>query len=146
MRYRCDSKLSLQAALTDIQAQFAKAGYLEISTSGKRRTNLQNDVFWPWCREIAQARDDGTSEYDVAAEIKLEKAFTLRRANDPEFDDLLKRTIDKLWPEGGRYELAMALAKEIPCTSKLDAAAMSALLEWMQLHYWQTMQIRLEAK
>lgn len=146
MKFRCDNKLALQSAFDQIAASFAKTGYVEITTTGKRRTNQQNDCYWPWCRQIAEARDDGTSEYDVDAEVKLEKGFSLRRAHDAEFDELLTRTIDKLWPAGGRYDLAHDLAKEMSGPSKLDADSFSRLLEWMQLHFFQGMGIRLEAR
>lgn len=146
MRVSVDNKLALQTAFVQITAEFAKTGYLEISTTGKRRSQTQNDCFWPWCREIARVRDDGTDERDVAAEVKLLKAFSIRRADDPEFDELLTKTIDKWWPEKNMWEPAVMLAKEIECTSRLSKEQMSKVLEFMQLHYWQAMQIRLEAK
>lgn len=146
MKYRCDNRMAFDAALAAMTAEFTKAGYLEISTSGRKRSLDQNAMFYSWCREIAKARDDGTDERDVAAEIKLLKGFGLRRANDPAFDELLSKTIDKWWPEKNMWEPAVALAKEIECTSHLDKATMSKLLEWVQLWAWEAVQIRLEAK
>lgn len=146
MRVSVDNKLALQAAFTQITAEFAKTGYLEISTTGKKRSLDSNALFWVWCREIAKARDDGTDERDVAAEVKLLKGFAIRRADDPEFDELLTKTIDKWWPEKNMWEPAVMLAKEIECTSRLSKEQMSKVLEWMQLWAWDGMQIRLEAK
>lgn len=146
MRFRIDNRPALESAFKQIAATLKVTGYIEITTNGKRRSGRQNDCYWPWCREIAAARDDGTSEYDVDAEVKLAKAFALRREDDHEFDELLTRTIDKLWPSGGRYDLAHDLAKEMQCTSKLSAEKMSKLLEWMQMHYWSAMRLRLETR
>lgn len=146
MRMRCDNILALQSAFRHIEADFKASGYVEITTTGKRRSLDQNAIFYAWCRQVAEARDDGTSEYDVAAEVKLLKAFSVRRKDDAEFDELLAKTIDKWWPQKSMWEPAVALAKEIECTSRLAKEQMSEVLTWMQLHYWQAMQIRLEAR
>lgn len=146
MRHSIDNKLALNTAFESISAEFAKTGYVEITTRGERRSLDANAIFWVWCRQIAKKRDDGTDERDVAAEVKLLKAFTIRRADDPEFDELLTKTIDKWWPEKNMWEPAVMLAKEIECTSRLSKGQMSRVLEWMQLWAWDGMQIRLEAK
>lgn len=146
MRYPCDNRLALDSAIVHIRSEFEHSGFIEISTTGKRRSLDSNALFWVWCREIAKARDDGTDERDVAAEVKLLKAFSIRRADDPEFDELLAKTIDKWWPEKNMWEPAVMLAKEIECTSRMSKGQMHELLEWMQLHFWQAMQIRLESR
>lgn len=146
MRFRCDNKLALQSAFEQIAATFGKTGFADITVTGKRRTLDQNAILAVWVREIAEHLDDGTSEEDVRSTIKLLKGFSMLRAIDDVTDAILRVTIDPLMEMPGGWEQALHIASGIPCTSKLPAEQMSKLLEFVQLHYWGAMQIRLEAK
>lgn len=146
MQIKADNRLVLEQALSSIREMFGKTGFVVVTATGKRRSLDQNALYWTWCRQVSKIMSDGSDERDVDATCKLMKGFSLRRADDPEFDELMSRTIDKLWPENQRWDLAHSLAKEIHCTSRLPAKAMSAYMEWMQLHWWGALQIRLESK
>lgn len=145
MRQQVSNKMALERVCEALRAAFADTGYLDVSWQGERRKLSQNALYWVWCRDVAKARDDDTTERDVDSEMKMEYGFEIRRRNDHEFDELLASTIDKVL-HAGRYEMAHALAKEIHCTSRLDKASMTELLEKMQAHWMQRAGIHLEAK
>lgn len=129
-----DNRLALNRVMQAVQQAFAKDGYVRVSITGKRRTLDASALYWVWMREVAKAEDQGRTERDIDADMKLEYGFTIRRANDADFDDLLAKTIDKLI-YADRYDMAHALAKEIHCTSQMDTEQMRSYLEKIQHHY-----------
>ena len=140
MKFTCQDKLSLDGAMTQMQAMLKAKGSIEVTVTGGKRKLTQNALAFEWYGQVALHLGDHTVE-EVHAISKLEVGVPLMRSEDAEYASVYDATI-KQRP----YEEKLEVMKYWPTTRLMNKEQMSSYLEQLQRFWAQRCGIVLERK